>query len=720
MTESKSPELRIYCNHGWRELILCLLGLSAPLWAIIGPACLVFFLANGRSTDIFGSYTVFAHFGQINAFFFPWLLLLSLTLRNAHMVLRPDKIRFPGATISALKLANITSVKAHAGYLLFSIKRDGGSKAEKEPYPTSTKSLALSRMSVKDRSNLLRFLKEHAKNCTISEEARVLLSGPGDITELNGDAVLELTYNSNARLTDFKQVVLHYAQSFWLIWTVIWSSFSVLVFAWIAAYNAYGPPAELIKSITRFLYSCWCWVGSLLVQSLDRAPGSESASIGLACLLILYALYFICKPDRLILDSEGAALINKFMNRKRKNQFIWKQCKSVELCCSKEQISRQILQFKSQDGKILMRLDPSGMKEECLRQLRMAVETWAPWADLDPGFVESFSPAAKHGYTALWLQSLNAPPQRDRLVPLKSGDQLLDGKYRILSIIGSGGQGIAYLAEKQPSEGKAETVVVKEFMLPVFVERTARRQALEKFENESEVLDSLAHKQIVKIQDHFIEDHRAYLVLEHIRGKSLRKLVEHGSFKSSEVIDLAKQMCEILIHLHSLSPPLVHRDFTPDNLILDESDVLKLIDFTLASQGSTGGKTTIAGRHAYMPPEQFAGKSCPQSDIYAMGATVYFLFFGKDPQPFSQSCAMDEPADSPPELYRLISACTALPCAERPESASAVLAMLSDIESAPVKVKVTAGKREAETIELQQAGQNLDRNHATRQRDGEE
>jgi serine/threonine protein kinase len=97
-------------------------------------------------------------------------------------------------------------------------------------------------------------------------------------------------------------------------------------------------------------------------------------------------------------------------------------------------------------------------------------------------------------------------------------------------------------------------------------------------------------------------------------------------------------MCEILKYLHGLTPPVVHRDFTPDNLILQPSGKLKLIDFSVAQKRKDKSATAgCAGKHAYTPPEQFRGEAEPQSDIYALGATMYFLATGVDPTPISES-----------------------------------------------------------------------------------
>src|SRR5581483_5192636 len=99
-----------------------------------------------------------------------------------------------------------------------------------------------------------------------------------------------------------------------------------------------------------------------------------------------------------------------------------------------------------------------------------------------------------------------------------------------------------------------------------------------------------------------------------------------------------QQMCEILAYLHGLEPPVVHRDFTPDNLMITDDGTLKLLDFNVAmSADNAATSSTAVGKHAYMAPEQFRGLPEPKSDIYSLGATLHFLLTGRDPEPISVS-----------------------------------------------------------------------------------
>ncbi|MBP9093831.1 serine/threonine protein kinase [bacterium] len=295
---------------------------------------------------------------------------------------------------------------------------------------------------------------------------------------------------------------------------------------------------------------------------------------------------------------------------------------------------------------------------------------------IDDELLEPFEIAdEKQSYTELWLKELSASPKRDKLTPLELGATLHNGRYTIISRIGMGGQGTVYLAQdhgaaknqatahkveakaskafkevelkdagqqdvsqKEEEEEGLKEVVLKEFLLPVFPDTRVRKAAAIKFQEEADLLGKLQHPQIVKFYELFLEDHRAYLVLEKLDGVTLKEYVESkGRLPSQTIEDLARQMCLILQYLHNQTPPVVHRDFTPDNLVLGDDGKLKLLDFSVAQSVTSNVTGSVVGKPHYIAPEQFRGKSCSQSDIYSMGATLYFLATGKQPEPITNS-----------------------------------------------------------------------------------
>ncbi|MBS1956320.1 MAG: serine/threonine protein kinase [Cyanobacteria bacterium SZAS-4] len=266
------------------------------------------------------------------------------------------------------------------------------------------------------------------------------------------------------------------------------------------------------------------------------------------------------------------------------------------------------------------------------------------------------------GFTELWLNELAAPSKREKLTPLTPGMVLQSGEYTITRKLGTGGQGIVYLATRTNKvRGTVETVALKEFVMPVFPDARVRKSVAEKFQAEAQMLSRIDHPQIVKLHDVFVEDHRAYLVMERITGKTLKRLVDDGGrLNERDVIACAQQMCAILQYLHTQDPPVIHRDFTPDNLMLSDENKICLIDFSVAQQIEINITGSVVGKHLYMAPEQFRGKATVSSDIYSFGATLAFLLTGEEPEAIAVSRPSEQIPTISPQLDALVSGCTAI------------------------------------------------------------
>lgn len=253
-------------------------------------------------------------------------------------------------------------------------------------------------------------------------------------------------------------------------------------------------------------------------------------------------------------------------------------------------------------------------------------------------------------FTKLWLDEANLHSRRHNLAELSQGMTLQDGKYVIAGKIAAGGQATVYKAEEKDLAGEetVQTVAIKEFVLPEGGGMRTRSRSFDSIKHEATLLASLQHPAIARLLDNFIEDNRAYLCFEFIEGRSLRHIVqEDGPMSPQQVLTLALKCAEILSYLHKQSPPVVHRDLSPDNLMLAADGRLVLIDFNVAEQLESSDTKTVVGKHHYMAPEQFKGKPCVQSDLYSMGGCLYYLLTGKDPRPLS--CSRIKPlAESSP------------------------------------------------------------------------
>jgi tRNA A-37 threonylcarbamoyl transferase component Bud32 len=429
-----------------------------------------------------------------------------------------------------------------------------------------------------------------------------------------------------------------------------------------------GPVAIILTAITLSFISMY-WKGWQATTQAAAAASQTSFNLAFIQYLLMLlaggfaggAIAYLSKPTHVCFGPQGIRFLWRHKTGHKDGELVrWSQIKHIgmERPAGKTSPLDDVLTFVRGAGSPLCIGMNSVDSVESREAILNAIQKWAGETPRDDRVIQALQPPADYSYTELWLQALAAPPKRERLKPLIQGALLRDGAYMVHRSLGVGGQGQAYLATDRRN---GQDIVLKEFILPVYVDVSVRRTALEQFENEARILRQLEHPQIVRLCDFFVEDHRAYLVLEHIEGASLRQLVEQGGrLPEQQVRALAAQMCDILSYLHALQPPVVHRDFTPDNLILGSDGRLRLIDFNVAKQVENTTVGTVVGKHAYLPPEQFRGMPVPQSDIYAMGATLFYLLVGRDPEPISTSHPLLEVNELSQQINSIVEKATAL------------------------------------------------------------
>lgn len=271
-----------------------------------------------------------------------------------------------------------------------------------------------------------------------------------------------------------------------------------------------------------------------------------------------------------------------------------------------------------------------------------AINTWAPHL-VQGRHLLGFSALPKSNsapssvsniqFTELWLHQFSTANLRQRDGLLPAGTTLKNGAYTIVGVIGGGGQGNAYLVATANGDQ-----VLKEYIMPVYQGSSVLERLSGRLEQEAEILSKIDHAGVVKLFDCFVEDYRGYLALEYVDGRSLKELVQsEGRQQESVVVEIGLKLVDVLAYLHDFYPPVVHRDLTPDNIMISRDGVIKVVDFAVAKRLESASGATVVGKHAYIPPEQFRGKPCPQSDLYALGATLHFLLTAVDPEPLSQS-----------------------------------------------------------------------------------
>ncbi len=236
---------------------------------------------------------------------------------------------------------------------------------------------------------------------------------------------------------------------------------------------------------------------------------------------------------------------------------------------------------------------------------------------------------------------------------LRVNSTLQGGKYRIIERLGQGNFGITYLAEDPSLEGK---VAIKELFfkgdccrddstcnvmtIPAWCNREIVERSKQKFIKEARTIFSLNHPNIVRILDVFEENGTAYYVMEYIEGESLGDMVKRrGAIPEAEALGYVKDVASALEYIHSKN--INHLDIKPGNLMKGNEDGrIIVIDFGVAKQydavTSEGTTTTPVGiSHGYSPVEQYSKNGVqtfsPQSDVYALAATLFKLLTGNTP-----------------------------------------------------------------------------------------
>ncbi|MCH7734607.1 MAG: protein kinase [Chloroflexi bacterium] len=199
------------------------------------------------------------------------------------------------------------------------------------------------------------------------------------------------------------------------------------------------------------------------------------------------------------------------------------------------------------------------------------------------------------------------------------------GPYRILELLGGGSQADVYRVEHT---GSGRFFALKLLHAGL----SADLEAKEAFLQEAAKSQSVEHPNIVKIEEVREQDGRPYMVLEYVSNDLAKELDAIGRFPPERAANIAAQIAEALAAAHSLG--IVHRDIKPHNILLTESDQVKVADFGIARASflTTIGRTgEVLGTPAYMSPEHWAGSTDERSDIYSLGIVLYQMLAGRVP-----------------------------------------------------------------------------------------
>ena len=283
---------------------------------------------------------------------------------------------------------------------------------------------------------------------------------------------------------------------------------------------------------------------------------------------------------------------------------------------------------------------------------------------------------------------------------LQAGSLLGGGKYKIEKVLGQGGFGITYLAE-QTSLGRK--VALKEFFMEGLCNRDAATSHVsvpsvgskklverfkQKFIKEARMIASFDNSHIISIHDVFEENGTAYYVMEYLGGKSLSAIVnEQGIMSETLAMKYIRQVADALAEVHANN--LLHLDVKPANIMLNKKGEAVLIDFGISKHYDEAGNQTssalIGTSEGYAPIEQYEAGALdsftPATDIYALGATLFFLLTGTRP-PKAGDVMNDGLPELPSEISQTVScAITAAMQPRRKDRPQSIAEFLCLVES---------------------------------------
>ncbi|HEY9754409.1 MAG TPA: protein kinase [Oculatellaceae cyanobacterium] len=270
------------------------------------------------------------------------------------------------------------------------------------------------------------------------------------------------------------------------------------------------------------------------------------------------------------------------------------------------------------------------------------------------------------GSQSHWFDPLfcNLPRVLNR--QLQPGDSLHSGDFRISALLLSNGQSNQYEVE----DAAGSVLSLKEYILPNLSDRAAEFAFGGRIAEESHLYGRIDHHGFPKLLKTFVEDRRMYQLFEKFEGRTLRQIVdENGPLCEVEVNDLGVQLTHLLKLLHTMQSPIVHRDISPDSVILTTDKKLVVCDLSRARDATGDASCECSGRPAYTAPEQFQGALDVRSDVYAVGAVLYFLLVGRDPLPLKCASPLSDGVSISCRLDEIIRRATALQLSERYESA---------------------------------------------------
>lgn len=248
-------------------------------------------------------------------------------------------------------------------------------------------------------------------------------------------------------------------------------------------------------------------------------------------------------------------------------------------------------------------------------------------------------------------------------------------KYRVIKQIGNGGMSHVFLAENIKLGNKWA------------IKRIKKNSSAINLLAEPSILKDLNHPLIPQIVDIEEDETYLYIIEEYVEGINLQDYKNQNKNISEDmIIDLAIQMCDVLEYLHSRKPyPIIYRDMKPGNIMLTESNQIKLVDFGIAKEykSSSDTDTVLIGTRGYAAPEQYgSGQSDVRTDVYSFGVTLYYLITGNNlSSPPYKILPIREYGNYSDSLENIIERCTRMEPSNRYQSVADIKEELNQMRN---------------------------------------
>lgn len=653
-----------------------------PLWIAIATFAMQQAFKLGIS--------IFTVLSSLALLIYPFILLRIFNLKLGFM---KGQINFPGIIPGTVKCSDVKAIK------LEEVKPGTGPQrilqftAQGEGDSLEKISVNIENLTIENARLLWHCLAKNCKNSEIDFAVRQTLNDWGSVEqdslskaysllgiEPGKESDRDLSIELNMSRLKMRNSYFDYLNiPFGFViksWNLIWLLVFVITFTGMSN-------APIGKALFwSFLAPVW---GIILLLGGAYSVGRNSLAIscivggvgliGLTILLKKSTAYIRKKNnaiDQVYIDYLGITSRTKTKSGYLPLSYIqWKHLQKVTLA-GKGRAERSLVFIPDTAGKAKISVPLYSLTDsKAIEKLFEALKVWAPESSIEPEIYKELGQNAGGSFTELWLNSLSSAPALESLTPLAPGARLEGRPYQVESLLGSGGQGVTYLLKNTESD---KTYVLKEIILPSRTGYLMKEKLLQDFELHCRLLARVKHERIAGLQDSFVHDGRAYLLMDFIEGESLfEHILDKGAFEPVKAVQAAISLCEILEYLHGLEPPVIHRDFTPHNLILDKVGKLNLIDFGVALESSdTSGlqKASIVGKQSYMPIEQLRGNVSRSCDIYALGGCLYFMLTGSEPEPLTDLSKTTELAAAQYQgLLPILSNCTAQDAEHRFKSA---------------------------------------------------